>query len=165
MAAKNLSKEDSQKMVLTLLEQGQTIKMAMEAVNRSESAYRQWTFTDPTFKEDAEKARLVGEGIKVDLADLKNISFEDFSAQFLESQLFDHHKSWIDLVEGNEPRWVHPAMTYEPGAKNRVLINVPPEHAKSTVLTINYVTYRLAIEPNVRIIIVSIFPRIFCQIG
>jgi hypothetical protein len=46
-------------------------------------------------------------------------------------------------------------MTYEPGAKNRVLINVPPEHAKSTVLTINYVTYRLAIDPNVRIIIVS----------
>ena len=155
MAAKNLSKEDSQKMVLTLLEQGQTIKMAMEAVNRSESAYRQWTFTDPTFKEEAEKARLVGEGIKVDLADLKNISFEDFSVQFLESQLFDHHKSWIDLVEGNEPRWIHPAMTYEAGAKNRVLINVPPEHAKSTVLTINYVTYRLAIDPNVRIIIVS----------
>jgi hypothetical protein len=155
MATKNLSKEDSQKMVLTLLEQGQTIKMAMEAVNRSESAYRQWTFTDPTFKEEAEKARLVGEGIKVDLADLKDISFEDFSQQFLDTQLFDHHKSWIDLVEGNEPRWIHPAMTYEPGAKNRVLINVPPEHAKSTVLTINYVTYRLAIDPNVRIIIVS----------
>ena len=155
MATKNLSKEDSQKMVLTLLEQGQTIKMAMEAVNRSESAYRQWTFTDPTFKEEAEKARLVGEGIKVDLSDLKAISFEDFSEQFLDSKLFDHHKSWIDLVEGVEPRWVHPSMTYEPGAKNRVLINVPPEHAKSTVLTINYVTYRLAIDPNVRIIIVS----------
>jgi hypothetical protein len=155
MATKNLSKEDSQKMVLTLLEQGQTIKMAMEAVNRSESAYRQWTFTDPTFKEEAEKARLVGEGIKVDLADLKDISFEDFSAQFLDTQLFDHHKSWIDLIEEREPRWVHPSMTYEPGAKNRVLINVPPEHAKSTVLTINYVTYRLAIDPNVRIIIVS----------
>ncbi len=46
-------------------------------------------------------------------------------------------------------------MTYEQAATNRILINVPPEHAKSTVLTINYVTYRLSIDPNIRIIIVS----------
>jgi hypothetical protein len=34
------------------------------------------------------------------LANLKDISFEDFSEQFLETKLFDHHKAWIDLVEG-----------------------------------------------------------------
>jgi hypothetical protein len=110
---------------------------------------------DPDFKDKADKARLSGKGIKTDLANLKDISFEEFSEQFLETKLFDHHKTWIDLVEGKEPRFIHPSMTYEQAATNRILINVPPEHAKSTVLTINYVTYRLSIDPNVRIIIVS----------
>jgi hypothetical protein len=155
LATKNLSKEDSQKMVIALLSQGQNIKMAMDAVGRTESAYRQWTFQDPEFKTLAEKARLEGKGVKTDLAELKNISFEDFCEQFLDTQLFEHHLDWIDLIEGRPPRWVHPAMTFEQNADNRVLINVPPEHAKSTVITINYVTYRVATDPNVRIIVVS----------
>ena len=46
-------------------------------------------------------------------------------------------------------------MTYEPGAANRVLINVPPEHAKSTVITTNYVVYRIVTNPNARVIVVS----------
>ncbi len=155
LATKNLSKEDSQKMVIALLSQGQNIKMAMDAVGRTESAYRQWTFQDPEFKTLAEKARLEGKGVKTDLAELKNISFEDFCEQFLDTKLFEHHLDWIDLIEGRPPRWVHPAMTFEQNADNRVLINVPPEHAKSTVITINYVTYRVATDPNVRIIVVS----------
>lgn len=155
LATKNLSKEDSQKMVIALLSQGQNIKMAMDAVGRTESAYRQWTFQDPEFKASAEKARLEGKGVKTDLAELKNISFEDFCEQFLDTKLFEHHLDWIDLIEGRPPRWVHPAMTFEQNADNRVLINVPPEHAKSTVITINYVTYRVATDPNVRIIVVS----------
>ena len=142
-------------MVIALLSQGQNIKMAMDAVGRTESAYRQWTFQDPEFKTLAEKARLEGKGVKTDLAELKNISFEDFCEQFLDTQLFEHHLDWIDLIEGRPPRWVHPAMTFEQNADNRVLINVPPEHAKSTVITINYVTYRVATDPNVRIIVVS----------
>ena len=129
--------------------------MAMDAVGRTESAYRQWTFQDPEFKALAEKARLEGRGVKADLSELKNISFEDFCDQFLDTQLFEHHLDWIDLIEGRPPRWVHPAMTFEQNADNRVLINVPPEHAKSTVITINYVTYRVATDPNVRIIVVS----------
>lgn len=142
-------------MVIALLSQGQNIKMAMDAVGRTESAYRQWTFQDPEFKTLAEKARLEGKGVKADLSELKNISFEDFCEQFLDTKLFDHHLDWIDLIEGRPPRWVHPAMTFEQNADNRVLINVPPEHAKSTVITINYVTYRVATDPNVRIIVVS----------
>jgi hypothetical protein len=142
-------------MVIALLSQGQNIKMAMDAVGRTESAYRQWTFQDPEFKTLAEKARLEGKGVKTDLAELKNISFEDFCEQFLDTKLFEHHLAWIDLIEGRPPRWVHPAMTFEQNADNRVLINVPPEHAKSTVITINYVTYRVATDPNVRIIVVS----------
>ncbi len=151
----NIPKDVAQLQVLELLAQGATVVDAMKAVGRNDVTFRQWSMANPEFKDKADKARLSGKGIKTDLANLKDISFEDFSEQFLETKLFDHHKAWIDLVEGKPPRFMHPAMTYEQAATNRILINVPPEHAKSTVLTINYVTYRLSVDPNVRIIIVS----------
>jgi hypothetical protein len=151
----DIPKKEAQERVLLALADGATITAAMATVNRNEVTYRQWTMNDADFKARAEKARLEGKGVKADLKNAKDISFEEFSEQFLDTKLFEHHKNWIDLIEGREPRWQHPAMTYEPGAANRVLINVPPEHAKSTVITINYVTYRIATNPNVRIIIVS----------
>ena len=146
---------EAKEKVLLMLAQGSTITQAMASVNRNEVTFRQWTMKDADFKARADKARLEGKGVKADMKNLKDISFEEFSEQFLDTKLFAHHQDWIDLIEGREPRWMHPAMTYEPGAANRVLINVPPEHAKSTVITINYVTYRLAVDPNVRIIVVS----------
>ena len=151
----NISKREAQERVLTLLEQGSTIIAAMAAVGRNDVTFRQWSMTDADFKERAEKARLSGKGVKADLKDLKDISFPDFCEQFLDTKLFPHHMNWVDLIDGKEPRWVHPAMTYEPGAANRVLINVPPEHAKSTVITTNYVVYQIVTNPNSRVIIVS----------
>ena len=151
----NIPKDVAQLQVLELLGQGSTVVDAMKAVGRNDVTFRQWSMSDPEFKDKADKARLAGKGVKADLSSLKDISFEDFSEQFLDTKLFDHHKAWVDLVEGKEPRFIHPSMTYEQAATNRILINVPPEHAKSTVLTINYVTYRLSVDPNVRIIIVS----------
>jgi hypothetical protein len=89
------------------------------------------------------------------LANIKDISYPDFCEQFLDAKLFDHQLNWLDLIEGKEPRWQPPGLTYEPGDPNRVLINVPPEHAKSTTITTNYVTYKIVTNPNARVIIVS----------
>jgi hypothetical protein len=151
----NIPKREAQEKALQQLSQGSTITQAMASVGRSDVAFRQWSATDPEFKARAEAARLEGKGIKTDLKELGDISFPDFSEQFLDTKLFDHHLDWIDLIEGREPRWLDPAMTYEPGAHNRVLINVPPEHAKSTVITTNYVVYKIVTNPNARVIIVS----------
>jgi hypothetical protein len=151
----NIPKREAQEKALAQLAQGSTITQAMASVGRSDVAFRQWVATDPDFKKRAESARLEGKGIKTDLKELGDISFADFSEQFLDTKLFDHHLDWIDLIEGREPRYLDPAMTYEPGASNRVLINVPPEHAKSTVITTNYVVYKIVTNPNARVIIVS----------
>jgi hypothetical protein len=151
----NIPKREAQEKALAQLAQGSTITQAMASVGRSDVAFRQWVATDPEFKERSESARLEGKGIKTDLKELGDISFADFSEQFLDTKLFDHHLDWIDLIEGREPRYLDPAMTYEPGAANRVLINVPPEHAKSTVITTNYVVYKIVTNPNARVIIVS----------
>ena len=151
----DISKKEAQERVLLKLAEGMTITAAMGTVNRNDTTFRQWVMQEPEFKERSEKARLEGKGVKADLKDLKDISFPDFSEQFLDTKLFDHHLDWFDLIEGREPRWLHPAMTYEPAATNRILINVPPEHAKSTVITTNYVVYRIVTNPNTRVIIVS----------
>lgn len=151
----NISKDDAKAKVLALLEQGATVTAAMAAVERNDSTFRQWTMQDADFKEASDKARLEGKGVKADMANLKEIPFPEFSEQFLDTKLFDHQLDWLDLLEGRPPRWLPAGMTYEPGDPNRVLINVPPEHAKSTTITTNYVTYRIVTNPNARVIIVS----------
>jgi len=151
----SVPKDEAQAKVLALLEQGATITAAMAAVGRNDTTFRQWSMVDAEFKEKADKARLAGKGIKADLTDLKNLPFPEFSEQFLDSKLFDHQLNWVDLIEGREPRWQPAGMTYEPGDPNRVLINVPPEHAKSTTITTNYVVCKIVQNPNARVIIVS----------
>ena len=151
----SIPKGEAQEKVLALLEQGSTITAAMAAVGRQDTAFRQWVMADESFKTNSDKARLAGKGVKVDLAELKNMSYPDFSSQFLDTTLFDHQLNWLDLIEGREPRWNPDAMTYEPGDPKRVLINVPPEHAKSTTITTNYTLYTIVTNPNARVIIVS----------
>ena len=151
----NISKKEAQERMLQLLEQGATITAAMAAVGRNDVTFRQWSMQDADFKERADKARLLGKGIKADLKELKDISFPDFCEQFLDSKMFPHQLNWLDLIDGVEPRWQPAGMTYEPSDPDRVLINVPPEHAKSTTITINYAVYRIVTNPNIRIIIVS----------
>ena len=151
----NIPKGEAQEKVLIQLQQGSTITAAMASVGRNDVTFRQWSMNDPDFKARADKARLEGKGVIADLGDLKNISYPDFSQQFLDTQLFPHQLNWLDLIEGREPRWMPSGMTYEPGDPKRVLINVPPEHAKSTTITTNYVLYNIVTNPNSRVIIVS----------
>jgi hypothetical protein len=151
----NISKKEAQERMLQLLEQGATITAAMAAVGRNDVTFRQWSMQDSDFKERADKARLAGKGIKADLKELKDITFPDFCEQFLDSKMFPHQLNWLDLIDGVEPRWQPAGMTYEPSDPDRVLINVPPEHAKSTTITINYAVYRIVTNPNIRVIIVS----------
>ena len=151
----DISKKEAQERVLLKLAEGMTITAAMSTVNRNDTTFRQWVMQDPDFKARSEKARLEGKGIKADLKEIKDISFPEFSEQFLDAKMFDHQLNWLDLIEGKPPRWMPRGMTYEPGDPARVLINVPPEHAKSTTITTNYVTYKIVTNPNTRVIIVS----------
>lgn len=46
-------------------------------------------------------------------------------------------------------------MIYKPGAEDLIICNTPPEHAKSTTITVNYTIWRICQDPNVKIIVVS----------
>lgn len=142
--------------VLEYVAQGLSVTDAILKSGRKPDVMKDWR-KDSKFMKSLEAAKAEGEKVlSIVSGDAKfKIGFEEFSRDFLESPIFPHHKSWIDILEGKEPTWIHPAMTYEPASVKRLLINVPPEHAKSTVITVNYCVYRIAMNPNVKITIVS----------
>ncbi len=142
--------------VLDFVRQGLDLQDAIARSGRKPDVMKDWR-KDATFMRDLEKAKSEGEKtLSIVSGDAKyKIGFEEFSTEFLDSPIFQHHRAWIDVLEGREPSWLHPAMTYEPASQKRLLINVPPEHAKSTVITVNYCVYRIAMDPNVKITIVS----------
>ena len=142
--------------VLDFVRQGLDITDALARAERKPDVMKDWR-KDPAFMRELEKARSEGEKtLSIVTGDAKfKIGFEEFSREFLDSPIFAHHRSWIDVLESREPSYLHPSMVYDPASKKRLLINVPPEHAKSTVITVNYCVYRIAMDPNIKITIVS----------
>jgi hypothetical protein len=147
----------AKKEVLEKVRVGVSPQAAMIALGKKPDTIRQWMVRDPLFAAALEEAKEQGSKQSFDALGIQkeSIPFADFSKMFFDQTVFPHHQNWIDLLEGREPSWVHENIIYEPGESNRLLINVPPEHAKSTVITVNYPTYRIALNPNIRIIVVS----------
>jgi hypothetical protein len=142
--------------VLDFVRQGLELTDAIARAGRKPDVMKTWR-QDDAFMKDLEKAKNEGQKtLSIVSGDAKfKIGFEEFSREFLDSPIFPHHRSWIDVLEGREPSYLHEAMVYDPASPKRLLINVPPEHAKSTVITVNYCVYRIAMDPNIKITIVS----------
>jgi hypothetical protein len=147
----------AKKDVLEKVRVGVSPQAAMIAIGKKPDTIRQWMVRDPLFAAALEEAKEEGNKQSFDAlgVEKESIPFAEFSKMFFDQTVFPHHQNWIDLLEGREPSWQHDNIIYEPGESNRLLINVPPEHAKSTVVTVNYPTYRIALNPNIRIIVVS----------
>jgi hypothetical protein len=153
-------KEESakkKKNFLTAIANGMSVNAAAEVAGVKPETTRYWMKSDDAFRLALDDARIQRDNVRAGANEASkfHISFEEFSEQYLDMKVFPHQQNFISLLEKGEPAWVHDAMVYEPATRNRVLINIPPEHAKSTTITVNYSTYRIALDPNVRIIIVS----------
>ena len=142
--------------VIDYVKQGLDLQDSLARAGRKPDVMKDWR-KDPAFMKLLEAARTEGQKtLSIVSGDAKfKIGFEEFSREFLDSPIFPHHQSWVDLLEGKEPSYLHDSMVYDPASKKRLLINVPPEHAKSTVITVNYCVYRIAMDPNIKITIVS----------
>jgi hypothetical protein len=136
---------------------GMTNDAASKIAGIKPDTVKYWIKSDKAFREELDNARTDRDNVRANLktADKLAVNFEAFSEEYLEMKVFPHQRNFISLLEKGEPAWVHPSMTYEPATSNRILINIPPEHAKSTTITVNYSTYRIALDPNVRIIVIS----------
>lgn len=154
--------------VIEHLGSGIPVKRTLAMVQRTQKWYEWARKADPVFKEACDAARAahresVEEADKVIQAQRLAMGqsrlgpFEEWSEQYLKLRVWPHHENMIDVVHGREPRNLHPSMIYEPGSAGarRILINVPPNHAKTMLLSIGYVTYKIIENPNINVLIVS----------
>ena len=153
---RNLTPEEARKELINLVRQGRTIVDALKVIGRSRSWYDTQRREAEGFAAYIDNAR----SRTSDLADeaRSGISdFAEFSEKYLGAKVWDHMLNVVDMLEGKEPRWIHPSMTYEKGSAglSRLLVNIPPNHAKTMTITINYVTYRVVKNPNINVIVIS----------
>jgi len=153
---RNLTPEEARKELISLVRQGRTIVDALKVIGRSRSWYDTQRREAEGFAAYIDNAR----SRTSDLADeaRSGISdFAEFSEKYLGAKVWDHMLNVVDMLEGKEPRWIHPSMTYEKGSAglSRLLVNIPPNHAKTMTITINYVTYRVVKNPNINVIVIS----------
>lgn len=153
-SGKKLSPADAKAKVLNLIRAGSGVKEAMSSVERTVETYRTWRANDFDFRREIDYIRESNskerEGDREPVPD-----FPEFCEQYLHQPLGEHHLRIWDVLNGRPPRNMHPAMEFRQGWPERVIINIPPEHAKSTTWTMNYVVWRIHRDPNIRVVIVS----------
>lgn len=154
------STADKQRILLEKLAAGWSVERACDFVGVSVKTYEYWrsgvkgaggAMNARQFRDAAERIRTKQSGEHF----FEVPDFETFSKVYMGNRLFDHHLQWLDLLEGRDPRSLHPNQLYIPGHKNLLLINTPPHHAKSEMFCQNYVTWRIVQDPNVRVLLVS----------
>lgn len=147
-----LTQSDAKAAFLKSIAEGYTNVQACAAIGRHIKTYESWRAKDPEFASAIDRIRLSKREGSAPVADL---GFPAFSEKYLGARVFPHMLNVVDLVEGRQPQWLPAGMTYDRGDSELIICNMPPEHSKTTTITINYVTYRIATDPNIRVIIVS----------
>lgn len=150
------SADIAKRIILTCVAEGVTVEKACGEAGKTLKTYEYYRRSDKAFADRVDRTRL---GLRTKVfasGDVHDIDFVEFRQRFLHSQTFPHQVNLVDVIEGRDPSWLHPAMKFEKGiASNRILLNIPPNHAKSITITIDYVTWLICQNPNFRILIVS----------
>jgi hypothetical protein len=134
--------------------EGHTVAEAMRLVGYSESTYEKWRQRYPEFKEQADRvsgrlSRARSEG-RPEVPD-----FPEFCEKYLGWRLHWHQLQWFDVLENREPRDLHPSQIWEPAEWTHIIVNTPPEHAKTSTVTMAWVTWKILKDPEQLITIVS----------
>lgn len=151
---KSINIKDAKVRVLELIAQGLTVADAMSAVNRKTATYEDWRAHDQEFRAQVDV-------IRQSKAELKETGrppvpdFPEFCAEWLKQPLFPHQMRGWEAVQAKELSTTHPAIDYYPGDVDRVLLNFPPDHAKSTTFTVNLVVWLIHKNPSINIAIMS----------
>jgi hypothetical protein len=150
------SADIAKRIILGCVAEGMTIEAATASAGKSIKTYEYYRRTDKIFADKIDRTRLGLKDKQFAGGDVHDIDFVEFRQRFLHSRTFPHQKNIVDVIEGREPSWLHPSMKFEKGlANNRILVNIPPNHAKSITITVDYVTWMVAQNPNFRVLIVS----------
>jgi hypothetical protein len=150
------SADIAKRLIIGCVAEGMTIEQACASAGKSIKTYEYYRRTDKVFTDKVDRTRLGLKDKSFASSDVHDLTFPEFRQKYLHSRTFPHQQNLIDVIEGREPGWLHPSMKYEKGlANNRILLNIPPNHAKSMTVTIDYVTWMVCQNPNFRVLIVS----------
>ena len=150
------SADIAKRVILGAVAEGMTIEAACAAAGKSGKTYEYYRRTDKAFADKIDRTRLGLKSKNFTEADAHDLSYAEFCERYMNHKVFPHQQNLVDVIEGREPSWLHPSMKYEKGLNgNRILINIPPNHAKSMSITVEYVTMKVAQNPNFRVLIVS----------
>ena len=140
---------------LQLIRSGERVRDALRVVQRSRSWYQDQRRRDLEWAKTCDFAR--HKRLELVAENTDAVGFSEFSEKYLGVKVWPHMQNVVDLMEGRDPQWLHPSMVYEKGTSglSRLLVNVPPNHAKSMTVSINYATYRVCKDPNINVIVVS----------
>jgi hypothetical protein len=147
--------DEVKKEFLKQLHKGLNINQALAVVGRTRTTYERWRRTDQDFVVSVERIKNLERIHGTGEVERVYMPFPEFSEKYLGAKVFPHMQNVVDMIEGREPSWTHPSMVFEAGERDLVMVNMPPEHAKTTSITINYVVYRICMDPNIRVILVS----------
>lgn len=171
MSERSLSVPDKKLRILEHIRQGNTVDQACNIMGISPKSYEYYRKTDESFRLDVdflrEQLRRPEVRGRVELP-----PFAEFSEKYLGAKVFWHQQQWIDVLEGKSLKEtpfdptdttfkfrrgeLHHSQRYERGwSEQHMIINTPPAHAKSTTITMNYVTYRIVQDPSIQILIIS----------
>ena len=131
----------AKRVILTAVAEGMTVEQAVASAGRSMKSYEYYRRTDPGFKDKMDRTRLGLRSKNFQDIEVHDLDFAAFRQRFLHQRTFPHQQNLVDVIEGKAPSWHHSSMKYEKGtADNRILINIPPNHAKSITITLDIVT-------------------------
>lgn len=136
---------------------GSTVEKAMAGVGLGLSTFYDWKKKDLDFRREINATVTTEMGRHTPRVHRRNglPDFDYFRRKYLRQPLFPLHYNMWDVIEGRDPRFLHPSMVYERHEPSRVIVNIPPNHGKTTCFSIDYPVYLINANPGISIAIVS----------
>jgi hypothetical protein len=129
---------------LELLRNGYTIQDAVDFLGVSRGWWEKNGERDPSWKKRAQDIRN-GDASEderlLDYPDISNLTYSEFAEQFLGLKVFAHQQAIVDAIED--------------GNINKLIVNGFPESGKSTHVSLGYILYRICLNPDLRVALVS----------
>lgn len=158
MGAKSKPTLAAKDQVVSSIAQGLSVEEACRIAGRAVKTYEEWRRVDKEFARriDEVRARLKEKANAdgVNAPGRRDISFEDFRREYLDRETYPHQRAWIQALERGEVDDDLPG-EFTRNNPDRLMVNVPPGHSKSTVMTVEYPVYRLCMDPETHIVIVG----------
>lgn len=147
------SAKEKKDLIVRQLDLGLGVMEALRVLGVSKQSYDYYRRSDPDFQA---RVYSITRGSRVESGGFKEVpDFPEFCEQYLGMKLWPHQLQWYDLLEGREPRDIHPSMSFSQGDPDMLIVNTPPGHAKSQTITVAYTTWRVVKDPAVKIVLAS----------